>query len=235
MNDVHALSGAYAVDALDDLERAKFERHHSECQDCQAEVASLRETSALLADTAAVTPPASLRDSVLAGIATVRPIPPPAEPAPARRRWQGLLVAAAAVTVLGGGVAIVQPWDDDAPSVEVTPTERVLQAADRQRIVQEFRDGSKATVVVSKSLGLSVIVTEGMAEPPAGKDYQLWYQQPGLGMVSAGLMPHDPDATVLLDGDATRAKAVGITVEPEGGSPTGQPTTEPIALFSLSA
>jgi hypothetical protein len=27
MNDVHALSGAYAVDALDDIERAQFQRH----------------------------------------------------------------------------------------------------------------------------------------------------------------------------------------------------------------
>ncbi|MDQ4052450.1 MAG: anti-sigma factor [Actinomycetota bacterium] len=238
MNDVHALSGAYAVDALDDLERAKFERHLSECPECQAEVASLRETSALLADTAVVTPPASLRDNVLAGIGTVRPIPPPAperEPEPARpRRWQALLVAAAAVTAIGGGVAIVQPWDEDSPSVQLTATEQVLGADDAQRVVQEFADGARATVVVSKSLGQSVIVPEGMAAPPPGKDYQLWYLQPGSGMVSAGLMPDDPAATaVLLEGDATRAKAVGITVERDGGSPTGKPTTEPIALFSI--
>ncbi len=42
MTDVHALSGAYAVDALDDLERAHFERHLADCADCQAEVASLQ-------------------------------------------------------------------------------------------------------------------------------------------------------------------------------------------------
>ena len=28
--DIHALSGAYAVDAVDDLERARFERHLQE-------------------------------------------------------------------------------------------------------------------------------------------------------------------------------------------------------------
>ncbi|MBU2075761.1 MAG: zf-HC2 domain-containing protein, partial [Actinobacteria bacterium] len=43
MNDVHALSGAYAVDALDDIERAQFERHLVECAECRAEVDSLRE------------------------------------------------------------------------------------------------------------------------------------------------------------------------------------------------
>ena len=31
MTEIHALSGAYAVDALDDLERAAFERHLGEC------------------------------------------------------------------------------------------------------------------------------------------------------------------------------------------------------------
>ena len=74
MSDIHKLSGAYALDAVDDIERAAFERHLVECEDCRDEVASLRETTALLAESAAVTPPPSLRDSVLAGISQVRPL-----------------------------------------------------------------------------------------------------------------------------------------------------------------
>lgn len=237
MNDVHALSGAYAVDALDDLERARFERHLSECADCQAEVTSLREASTLLADTVVTAPPASLRTSVLAGIQNVRPLPPVVpEREPEKRgggrRFRVLVAAAAAVVAIGGAAAVVQPWDEDS-SQQLSATERVLKADDAESIAKEFPDGSTATVVVSKELSRSVIVTEGMADPPAGKDYQLWYQQPGKGMVSAGLMPHDPDVTELLEGDASRATAVGITVEPEGGSP--QPTSEPIALFSIPA
>ena len=76
MNDIHALSGAYAVDALDDAERAEFERHLAVCADCRAEVASFRETTALLAEPEAETPPASLRAHVLSGIQAVRPLPP---------------------------------------------------------------------------------------------------------------------------------------------------------------
>jgi anti-sigma-K factor RskA len=238
MTDVHALSGAYAVDALDDLERAKFERHLSECQDCQEEVASLREASALLADLTAVTPPPSLRDSVLAGITTVRPIPPvvaEAVPAkPTRRRWTGLLVAAAAVTVLGSGAVVVQQLTDDPTSEGPTPytvAEQVLRDNDAKRIVQEFRDGSKATVVVSRKVDKAVIVTERMAAPPAGSVYQLWYQY-GTDMVPAGVMPIQPDVTKVLDGDARDAEAVGISVEPEGTSPE-EPTTDPIAVFSI--
>ncbi|MDN4173283.1 anti-sigma factor [Nocardioides sp. SOB77] len=81
-DDIHALSGAYAVDALDDLERAQFERHLAGCDSCREEVDGLRETSALLAETTMTTPSAELRDRVLAGIATVRPLPP-VVPAPA--------------------------------------------------------------------------------------------------------------------------------------------------------
>ena len=47
----------------------------------------------------------------------------------------------------------------------------------------------------------------------------------------AGYMSDAAEQTVLLDGSASDAAAVGITVEPEGGSE--QPTTEPIALFDL--
>lgn len=77
MNEsLHALSGAYVVDALDDIERATFERHLPGCLDCQQEVATLREATALMADDAATTPPASLRSSVLAGIKNIRPLAP---------------------------------------------------------------------------------------------------------------------------------------------------------------
>ena len=37
--DLHHLSGAYAVDALDGAERAAFESHLLGCADCRAEVA----------------------------------------------------------------------------------------------------------------------------------------------------------------------------------------------------
>ncbi|WP_435746138.1 anti-sigma factor [Nocardioides sp. SYSU DS0663] len=75
-DDIHALSGAYAVDALDDAERAQFERHLAGCDICQEEVDSLREASALLAETTMVTPRPELRNRVLTEIRTVRPLPP---------------------------------------------------------------------------------------------------------------------------------------------------------------
>ncbi|MFM6849723.1 MAG: zf-HC2 domain-containing protein, partial [Terrabacter sp.] len=72
-DDVHALSGAYAFDAIDDIERARFERHLAGCSECQAEVASLRAAASEMAVLSEVAPPPSLRAKVLAEISTVRP------------------------------------------------------------------------------------------------------------------------------------------------------------------
>jgi anti-sigma-K factor RskA len=237
MSDLHALSGAYAVDALDDLERARFERHLDVCEDCRTEVASLREAATLIAEETALAPPPALRDRVLAEIATVRPLPPrPADvpaPAPAptrRRRWVALTAAAAVVAVLGVGAAVWEPWRDDT-SQGPTAAELVINAPDAASETLTFPTGARAKLVRSASMHKALLVTSAMPAAPQGKVYQLWYAVPGQGMVSAGLMPAKADQTVLLDGDAAEATAAGITVEPAGGSP--QPTSDPIALFSF--
>ena len=236
-NDVHALSGAYAVDALDEVERARFERHLDRCADCREEVQSLQETAAVLG-AEPVEPPSALRDQVLAGIESIRPLPPLVEDGrrdelgDRRRSRLPLLVAAAAVLFIAlGGALWLRPWAGDDPVIDPTATERVLAADDAQRITEVLADGSEAILVVSRSEGRAVILTEDMALAPPGKDYQLWLQDPKGDLDSAGLMPDQEDATVLLEGDASRTTWVGITVEPDGGS--RQPTTDPVIYFEL--
>lgn len=253
--DAHALSGAYAVDALDAEERARFEVHLVNCVHCREEVDELREAAALLGADDDIAPPPSVRDAVLSGITGIRPLPPltpvapPADAPPvadttvsdlsarrARRllRRTPLLVAAAVLLILSAGMAVWSPWSTpDGTTVHLTAAERVLAADDAARVEATFDDGSRATVVLSRTEGRAVILTEDMQLAPAGKVYALWLQSPAGDMVPAGLMPDDPDATVVLDGDASEATAVGITVEPDGGSP--EPTTSPIAVFPLEA
>jgi len=257
---IHALSGAYAVDALDDLERARFEAHLATCADCRAEVHGLRETAARLAETAPVDPPPALRDRVLADITRMRPLPPqtttrhtpaptpghaPAPtPAPApvhapahapdrgpqHRRWPRLLAAAAAVLALAGvGTVVAHPWDTGTHQVSVA--DRVLHAADAQRVSAALPHGATATVVRSVSQGRAVILTRHLRQPPHGKTYQLWLQAPSGRMLPAGLI-QGGDRTLVLRGDAATAKAAGITVEPAGGS--ARPTSAPIALFAFT-
>ena len=240
MTDIHKLTGAFATDALDDLERSRFERHLASCEDCRAEVVELREAAARLAETTVTTPPASLRDSVLAGISQVRPLPPltpettSGEPshssgtAPRRlRRWVPLLVAAALVLVAGVALSAWQPWATEETTTSAT--ERVLAAPDAEKVFVDLGEAGRATVVRSRSEDRAVIVTQDMAPAPRGSVYELWLQSPEEEMLPAGLMPDAPDTTMLLEGSAAQATAVGITVEPEGGSP--EPTTDPIALF----
>lgn len=293
--DAHALSGAYAVDALDDDERAAFEAHLAECAECRAEVAGLREAASRIADTTAVAPPARLRERVLSEITTVRPLPPAQDPegpeaarapevpeapegpgvaaadpgervrpaadgrgggahvagrgpagrdaaqvvplAARRRRLATTLVAvaAAAALIVGGVVGIRAVWDAQQPQEHrISATEAVLDAADARSTSVDFPRGATATVTHSDELGRAVIVVHHMPAPPAGKVYQLWLDQPGEGMVPAGLMPAgSSDTTLLLKGDAATATAAGITVEPAGGS--AAPTSDPIALFDFGS
>ncbi|MFI7699847.1 anti-sigma factor domain-containing protein [Nonomuraea sp. NPDC049480] len=65
-DDLHTLSGAYAVHALPYAEWVLFEEHLRACQICGAEVRRLRETVARLAEVVAEPPPAMLRDRLLA-------------------------------------------------------------------------------------------------------------------------------------------------------------------------
>lgn len=231
MNDVHALSGAYAIDALDDIERAQFERHLAECPECRAEVDSLREAAALLPETTTAVPGDALRERVLAGITTVRPLPPLTVEAPRRRRFRpaALVAAAAAVIALGAGAVVWQPWADDTSQAPAVTVADVLEAADAEEYVKEFPDGSTATLVRSPSLNKAVIVTDDMAPPPDGKVYELWLDHEGIGMVPAGLMPEQPDVTMMLEGDPATAVGFGVTVEPDGGSE--EPTGEPVAVI----
>ena len=245
---VHTLSGAYVVDALDDQERAAFEEHLPGCRDCRDEVASLREAAALMADDVALTPPDSLRRSVLAGISTIRPLPPEIDPElnevreeepasatvlPMRRhRFRMASLAAAAAVAASVAVGVTwQPWNNDQGTSAVTAVDQVLAAGDAQKVAIDFKDGSTAAVYRSKSKGKAVILTDGMAPAPSGKVYELWLRDTNDHLVPAGLMPKGANNKVLLDGNAAKATGVGITVEPEGGSK--QPTSTPIAMFDL--
>lgn len=230
MSEIHALSGAYAIDALDEHERALFELHLADCAECRAEVDSLRGAAAGLADATSVPPPPALRDDVLAAIKTVRPLPPlppTITRAPGRgRRFRGLLVAAAAVAVVGTGITLTQPWED-----EPGPVDQIIAAADSDRASAKV-DGGTVTVYRSESLGKAALVTDDLPAVPDGKVYELWLQVDGA-MVPAGLLDASGDQKFLLTGDASEATAAGITVEPDGGSP--QPTTTPLAILDLTA
>jgi anti-sigma-K factor RskA len=261
-DDIQNLSGAYAIDAVDDDERARFEAHLAKSPQTQDEVASLQAAAGELSTTTPADPPPSLRESVLAQISSIRPLPPltsqdsaglelvaasepsgsaaaasldsrreerarQARPALPLGRW--LAGVAAAVVLVTGGL-VWHPWSSGTSQVQLTAAQQVLQSKDAERVQARIGQAT-ATVVRSPSLRRAVIVTADLPAAPTGRVYELWLQQ-GQRMVRAGLMPAGPGSTLLLQGDAASAKAVGITIEPAGGSPT--PTTAPIALIKFA-
>ncbi len=68
--DLHALSGAYALDAVGEAERKRFERHLAGCASCQREVSRLQEAASRFAVAVSAQPPARLRTRVLDAVAS---------------------------------------------------------------------------------------------------------------------------------------------------------------------
>jgi anti-sigma-K factor RskA len=218
--DIHALSGAYAVGAVDDLERAQFERHLAECQECRAEVASLREAAALLSETSAQTPPPSLRASVLSSIDTVRPLPPvvvAAAEAGRSTRRRFLVVAAAAVALIafgGVGATVWHSTTEDAPQAD--PFAQVAAAPGATTYAATLEDGARLEVARTADGDRAVLRAPDLPEAPPGKVYQLWLDVDDH-MVSAGFLD-DPDSPAVLHGDIAEATSANITIEDAEGA-----------------
>jgi anti-sigma-K factor RskA len=151
-------------------------------------------------------------------------------------RW-ALAVCLAGVAAFGGTAVWQYDRAQDAHE-QARQAERrtdaitaVLAAPDARTRTAELSDGARGTVVVSRSRDEAVFISSGLASPPSGKVYQLWFADGGT-MRSAGLM--DPDRTTgafLLEGAVDRASGMGITVEPAGGS--AEPTSTPVALMTF--
>ncbi|WP_166024456.1 anti-sigma factor [Streptomyces chilikensis] len=245
--DPHALTGAYALHALDGREAAAFERHLAGCDACGQEVAEFTATTARLALASTVRTPPAMRDQVLRRVTTVRQTPPGAAPPQRVRRGvrrgggpvRWALAASVAAAVAFGATAVWQYERAEDARLRAAQTQRQAEALAEVLAAPDARSrsarmaGGAGTLVVSPGRDRAVFVATGMSPPPRGKVYQLWFAD-GEEMRSAGLMaPGRGSQTVLMRGPVGGASDVGITVEPAGGSK--QPTSEPVALLDMPA
>ncbi len=107
----------------------------------------------------------------------------------------------------------------------------VLTAPDATTVTAPVSTGGRAAVVTSDSLGQAVLVTDGLPPAPDGRTYQIWYLGADGSAASAGFVPSTATGAVLLTGDPRSASGVGVTLEPNGGSP--QPTTTPVLAVTV--
>jgi anti-sigma-K factor RskA len=248
--DMHTLAGAYALDALSDLERAQFRRHLEQCEACAQEVRELQATAGRLGAAMAEEPPPELKDRVLAAMRTTRQLPPvtapePAEPPRARRRWALGIAAAAAVVGLAlagvfGGVALHTQGQLTTAQEQLgqargryQPVSELLAAPDVKTAHTAASGGGGGTVLVSKQLDRMMFLENSLPPYPAGHVYQAWLMGPGVVPRPVGLLPGGPDGSLVVADGLGRADQVGISVEPAGGSPTGKPSSDVVLVLSM--
>jgi anti-sigma-K factor RskA len=258
---LHLLTGAYALNALDDDERAAFERHALFNEDSREEVRGLSETAALLAyGTPAVAPPPELKDKVMSSIRNTRQLPVHAvvtdlgdrrkagetgagraKAAPGSTtavRWLGAAAGILLVTAAALGGWAVGLANDQAR------TEQHLQAlADQQADVLSVLMARDSKVIPGRLPDGAVVNIAVSAQ--SGKAAVITEGLPALaedrtyelwlisdeGAMPAGLIEATGQTSMNMLEDISGATHVGLTVEPAGGSP--QPTTDPILLQEL--
>lgn len=121
----------------------------------------------------------------------------------------------------------------EAAAAQTTSSEiaDVLAAPDAVTVAVEL-DGVHGRVVASATRGEAVFLADGFEPAPHAHTYELWFIHEDRA-VPAGLF--DPDergrATRVMTGDVASAVAVGITIEPEGGS--AEPSGDPMMVLTL--
>lgn len=256
--DFAELSAGAALHALSPEDEMLFRRalaEHPEWQDIvESDAATAAQLAAPFTDEV---PRPDIRAALLAQIATTpQNVPGPetvdvdapvtgefAQPDPSStssggeirppRRWSRAVFALAACLALlvGVGVGAVALNDALNRPASVVALEQIQDADDAAEASVTLDDGTTATAHWSASLGSAVLVTDGLAAPADGRTYELWFVR-GETPISAGIFDADgTTSTAVLDGEMHEGDVIAVTVEQAGGSPDGQPTTDPVIVI----
>ncbi len=219
MNELHDLAAPYALDALDEAERADFEAHLAACPACRAEVAALQEGASLLAMAGSEPAPAGMRARVLADVdrtpqdRTVLPLSRKRRFSPGR-----VLTALAAAMILLAGFAIglnALTGGTDADDVLAAPDVVTVDFP----ATDAYQAGPvEAAISWSPSEQKAVVTFAGLADVGDDQTYELWVIDE-RGVLPAGLFRPAADgrAVTLVDESVPPGATIAITVEPAGG------------------
>ena len=254
---LHALVGAYVMDAVSDSDRTAFERHLPGCEQCRDDVRGLREATARLAGAAAVRPRPELREQTLQAAGRIRQLPPlvPGQEARGQRHragsaagWRHLgrtagrlpwlaRLAVAAVAVLACTATVLGLHMGQMQS-KLTAAQRrdesiatIMGAHDAVRLTARVTTGGTATVVMSHRARALVFVASGLPPLPATKAYELWLMGPS-GATSAGMLPTGRRGMMVVS-KLQAGDRLGLTIEPSSGAP--RPTTRPVVMMGLGS
>ena len=139
--------------------------------------------------------------------------------------WRGLAaVATAALVLLASFVAV--PFLRKSPEPAGQFVASLVPDKSDVRFLAVYNG-------VDGQVGLSRI----SGEPASGRDFELWVIESGNSPVSVGVIPGGPTARLILPerlrGKLDHGAVFAISLEPKGGSPTGQPTGPVVAAGEL--
>jgi anti-sigma-K factor RskA len=214
-DDIDALAGEYVLGTLDASEHKAFQRRLLTDPAAAAAVSDWQaRLSPLLLAVPEVQAPAALWDQVETASR-------PANDNSILRRWQAATAAAALVALVTTGLAFRPRPAPQAP-VQVAQAPSPLY----QSVAALSETGSKPALLVTYDDKTGKMrVTPVNVGPRPGHSLELWVIAGKAAPKSLGLMK-DRGATALdqLALDLRQDNTIAVSVEPEGGSPTGLPT-----------
>jgi anti-sigma-K factor RskA len=238
-DDILDLLTAYALDALEPEEITHVHALLANNPELRATLAELRSTVDILPHgLPEATPAPELRQRVL-DYATGRAERRPAAPVALPRRVRGWLLslgslatAALVAAAIGWGQATTLRGDLAQTQNDLTQTQAELvrsreDLATVQAVVASLQGTSGQGTMVRTSAGSTVFVVK-LPQLKPGRTYQLWRMHEDIAPLSVGLFTVDQHgyATLDLGEQPQTGEIVGVTDEPEGGSPG--PTGEPL-------
>ena len=227
--DLHDLTAAYSLDALDPEDARAYEAHLARCDRCRAELAELTEAATALAFAAPTpAPPPDLRDRILREAGRER-----SNVVPLRARWATPITAIAAVAAcaaVGLGIwAATLSGKLDRREAALSRQDRVasIVATPGSRRVA-FPQGS----LVVTSTGEAALLLRNLAQPGSGRTYEAWVADGGAPR-PAGLFKGGAVVAVPLEQPVGKAATVLVTREKAGG--TNAPTQTPFVVVRSNA
>lgn len=225
-DELRELATVVALDAVDDLERARIMRVVESADEAErsvfnAELKAVRATLASISEATAVAPAEELRGRILDEVGRSEPAKPvertvdePTAQIDGKPRWARFAaVAAAAAVVLGiGGGVIGYTVANRSEPQQPSQAEQIFAASD-VRTTTGTVAGGKASVTYSPTKGEGILVMNDVPSPSPGTIYQMWLVGPDGARLAGTMSPADvaPSTTAVIT-DMTGATAVAFTV-----------------------
>ncbi len=224
----------YALGALDETEILAFEQLLAQDVDLQTELDQYGAVVDVLPLFATAQPApnleAKLRERIRAQSSSGAQTPVQSKNVSNLSQYRNWVLAAAAViVVLLVGIIVLNPFAEDDETERITTAQRIeniLNDPNQRRFEVQPKDDFNSiagALIVDESGKFGVLQLEGVTNLPEGQDFQMWFIIDGEDRISGGVFDSTAENTVLhfveLPENFDAFESVGVTVEPDGGSP----------------